>query len=553
MWRYVSLSDVVHIVASYSSVTSVLLFMRLGLGERWALLRIPLSIIAIEFSLSLFGALGVRALRRMMYQGSLTFERSGQGRKAVLLVGAGAAGLMTARELSRRSDRRIAGFLDDDPKKRGALINGIPVLGRLEELPQVARNHRIEEIVLCLTRAPRNVLKQMWQHCDGLGARTLIIPTLDEIVDGDVRVSRLREVSMEELLGREAVELYSDKAKLGAFYAGKRILITGAGGSIGAELARQLCSFDVESLVLLDKDEHSLYELELQLSVRSQAPPYQIVLGDIRSVSRVQRVFHEFRPQIVFHAAAYKHVPLMERNPSEAIINNVFGTKSLVEQAIGAQTETFLLISTDKAVRPSSVMGASKRLAELLVQRHTRGKGQTRLGCVRFGNVMSSRGSVIPLFQRQIAAGDPITLTDPEVRRFMMTIPEAIQLVIQAAQEVDGGEIFVLNMGDQVRIADLARDLIELHGFRPGEDIRIETIGLRPGEKLCEELVGEDESLEATDHPMLYRVVGPSRIDEGQLDSLLATLWNAAIHHDRCEVLRLLSHAQVLHPLGASK
>lgn len=540
MWRYVSIVDAIHITRSYAAFSSLLLLVRVGLPEKWTLLRIPLSVIAIEFLLSLFGVLIARSLRRIQYQQGSRQGANSQGQRRVLLLGAGAAGVITAKDLLLREDRQIVGFLDDNPRKLRATINGIPVLGPLHCLPQVVKEHGVDEVVLCLGRAPIETLKRIWRLCEGLAVRTLIIPSSDEIFDGEVQVTRLRQMTMEDLLGRETVNLSHDPVLL-SYYEGKRILITGAGGSIGSELTRQLSGFESVELLLLDKDENGLYELQHQLEARDPKPRCKLIVADIRSRERIRSSFREFRPQIVFHAAAYKHVPLMESNPGEAILNNVFGTKNVVEQALESECSFVVLVSTDKAVKPSSIMGATKRVAELIVQ-DKQECARPHFACVRFGNVMSSRGSVIPLFQKQIAAGGPVTLTDPEMTRYFMTIPEAVQLLIHVPRidRSDRATTFVLDMGDPVRIADLARDLIELSGLRPGYDIRVETIGLRPGEKLREELVVEGESLIPTEQPRILAVYSPPSKRPSHLDALLGQLWEAAHRDDKEEIYRVL-------------
>lgn len=540
MWRYVSVGDAVHLIGPYATFSALLLAFRLLLPASLGALRIPVSVIVIEGLVSFPAALSVRLLRRILYQHQTHATGAAPEAKRVLLVGAGAAGAMTASRLALRPDRMIVGFLDDDPKKIGAVISSVPVLGPLAQLAKVVEQRNVDEVIICLARAPREVLKRIWRLCAGLEVRTLLIPALEELIEGEVQVSRLHQINMEELLGRETVESGASRADLLARYRGKRILVTGAGGSIGSELARQLAGFEPDCLFLLDKDENGLYELSVQFAAISSRPRYELLVADIRSPERLRNLFATARPEIVFHAAAHKHVPLMEANPSEAILNNVFGSLNLLEAAVAAGASLVVFISTDKAVRPSSVMGASKRLGELLVQSQRR-EGPTRFACVRFGNVMSSRGSVIPLFQKQIAAGGPVTLTDPEVSRYFMTIPEAVQLVTQVGLLAgDNGDIYVLDMRDPIRIADLARDLIELSGLRPDQDIRIETIGLRPGEKLREELVADGEELMPTHHPRIFAVRSPAATDPHQLEALLGRLREAAERNQVEEIHRLL-------------
>lgn len=545
MWRYVSIEDAVHLSQTYMAMSGLLVALRLGVPDRWSDFRVPLGVIALEFSLSLLGALSVRALRRVVYQRRTHSAQASQAKQRVVLLGAGADGVMTAKEILLRPDRTLVGFLDDDPRKLGAVISGIPVLGTLDLLPQVVREYQVREVIVCFPSAPREVLKRIWRHCEGLDVRTLIIPSLGEMIDGNVRVHSLRQITMEDLLGREALTHAGNEQELSRLYSGKRILLTGAGGSIGSELARQLATFGPGQLLLMDKDENGLYELQLDLAARAPKLRFELLVGDIRSVPRVRNICESFRPEIIFHAAAHKHVPLMESNPGEAVLNNVFGTKNLVDQAISCGVSLVILISSDKAVRPSSLMGASKRLTELLVQNQGY-QSKTRFCAVRFGNVMSSRGSVIPLFQRQIEAGQPITLTDPQVSRYFMTIAEAVQLVIQVGLlDGDSGSIYLLDMGDPMRIGDLARDLIELSGLRPDHDIRIEIVGLRPGEKLREELVGDGESLVRTAHPKISVISSDNRPEIRQLEALLGPLREAAEGDDVEQIYRLLGELNI--------
>ncbi len=533
IWRYVSLSDAIAIVRALSMVTTVLLAVRL-LYPGWLPLagrfRIPLSIIVLEFFITSMGCLGARALRRILYQRHAeTAVRGGEVRK-LLLVGAGRAGVMVAKELAARPQVKLAGFLDDDPKKVGSVINGVRVLGPLDTLPSVVSRHEVNEVVICIPRATRATLKRLWALADHLDVRMKIVPTLEEILQGKVNIASFRDVQMADLLGREAVELPADDPLLLEAYRGKRILITGAGGSIGSELATQLIEFGPNQMVLLDKDENGLNDVYVRLGSHVGGSAICPVVADIRFPDRLRGVFSRFQPEVVFHAAAHKHVPLMEMNPCEAILNNVIGTRNLVSLARSYGTSRFVFISTDKAVKPVSIMGASKRVCEMVVQAEG-GDGRTRFACVRFGNVMGSRGSVIPLFQQQIARGGPVTVTHPEVQRFLMTIPEAVRLVIQAGTLGTSGEIFILDMGDPIPMLDLARDLIELSGLQPGRDIQIETTHLRPGEKLTEELIdGATETLAPTRFGKI-RVVAGHSIDPEILSTQLADLERAA----RCE------------------
>lgn len=497
IWRYVSLSDAVAIGRSLSLVTGVILAFRLFypgnvVFSQW--FRLPLGIIALEFLLSLSGCLGVRALRRILYERGqkLTFAPI-QPPKRVILYGAGRAGLLLLKELKNHSEMQVVGFVEDDPKKIGTVILGVRVLANGHSLGDVVRQHGVDEVVISIATASRKALGQILARCERVPVPAKIVPSLQEIVEGRVSISQVRAIRIEDLLGRHSVELTEIDPQVHAAYQGKRILITGAGGSIGSELVRQILLLDPESIAIFDKDENSVYELEQELVFKFPQARIEPLIADVRHRDRLLALFGEFKPQIVFHAAAHKHVPLMERHPCEAVLNNVYGTKVLLEACRENGVERFVFISTDKAVKPTSVMGATKKVGEMLVRALANG-GSLPSACVRFGNVMDSRGSVIPLFRKQIAEGGPITVTHPDVVRFFMTIPEAVQLVTCAGTLGQYGEIFVLDMGNPRNILDLAREMILLSGYQPGKDIEISITGLRPGEKLVEELVGPDEN-----------------------------------------------------------
>ncbi|HEV2234513.1 MAG TPA: nucleoside-diphosphate sugar epimerase/dehydratase, partial [Terriglobia bacterium] len=391
----------------------------------------------------------------------------------------------------------------------------------------------------------RTTLKRLWALCEHLNVAIKIIPTLEEILHGKLNISAFRNVQMAELLGRESVELPPFAAEVEAAYQGKRILITGAGGSIGSELARQLLPLGPKELILLDKDENGLNDVCGHLASNGGGPGIHPVVADIRFCERLKAIFKEFRPEVVFHAAAHKHVPLMELNPCEAVLNNVIGTRNLVEVSQSGDVSYFVFISTDKAVKPTSIMGATKRVCELVIQARSKDAHQTRFACVRFGNVMGSRGSVIPFFQQQIARGGPVTLTHPEMKRYMMTIPEAVRLVIQAGVMGSGGEIFILDMGDPVPILDLANDLIELSGLRPGKDIQVEVTQPRPGEKLTEELFDSETETTSSTRFEKISVVRPKALRLEAFNEKLAALEYAANRNDPEGVQRILPELNV--------
>ena len=554
IWKYISLSDALAITRSLSLVTAILFALRLFYPPRapassWV--KISLAIIAMEFTFSLLGSLGARALRRMMYQRQVEKEMAGSEARNVLLVGAGRAGLAVASEVVSRPEVNLVGFLDDDPAKIGRVIGGVRVLGALDTLPAMVSRHSVDEVVICIPHAPRHTLKKLWGLADQTNVQMKIVPTLDEILRGKMSIAAFRDVQMADLLGREIAELPNDAPGITAAYRGKRILITGAGGSIGSELATQLHAIGPEGLFLLDKDENGLNDIYVRLSSNSKNNPVYPVVADIRNTERLRSIFERFRPEVVFHAAAHKHVPLMEMNPGEAILNNVGGTRNLVDLSASAGVQRFVFISTDKAVKPMSVMGASKRVCEMMV-RSQGGRGPTQFACVRFGNVVGSRGSVIPLFQQQIARGGPVTVTHPEVQRFLMTIPEAVRLVIQAGTLGTAGEIFILDMGDPVPILGLAKDLIELSGLRPGVDIQIETTELRPGEKLNEELVDDSTERLAPTPFEKIRVVEGKEFDAEEFRQRLVELEEAARQESASRIYQILGLLNIgFNPIAA--
>jgi FlaA1/EpsC-like NDP-sugar epimerase/lipopolysaccharide/colanic/teichoic acid biosynthesis glycosyltransferase len=507
IWRYVGMAELrTFLKAALCSVFPILI-MRIALPESYQALRVPLSIILVDTILAFGGVLGARVWRRGLYEAREKRQRAngnGNGKKKrVLLIGAGRAGVMVAKEIQNRTDMdlHIAGFVDDAPEKQASVIHGVKVLGSTQDLPILVRVLNIDHVIVSMAQATREDFRRILDICETIPVKVRTIPGLYEILQGRVNVSRIRDVQIEDLLGREPVQL--DEEQMGPFLAGKVVMVTGAGGSIGSELARQVARFRPATLLLVERAEFALFSIDREL--RGDWPELQIIplVADVGQEPRMRSVFESYGPQLVLHAAAHKHVPMMETNATEAVRNNVFATNLLGRLAGEFKVETFVLVSTDKAVRPTSMMGASKRMAELVIQ-HLDRNSQTRYLAVRFGNVIGSTGSVIPIFSEQIRKGGPVTVTHPEMTRYFMTIPEAAQLVLQAGAMGQGGEIFILNMGEPVRILDLAKAAITLSGLKPFADIDIVFTGVRSGEKLFEELELTEEQMSKTRHPKIF-------------------------------------------------
>lgn len=443
---------------------------------------------------------GVRMAIRLYHEEY--FSPGNKSVKRFLIVGAGDAGEALLREMTRiRADEyRVVGFIDDDPLKQGMRIHGVPVLGTVDSLARVCAEQKVDEIGIAIPSATHTQLRRVVQVCEGAKIRFRTVPSITDIASGKLRVSQIRDVDINDLLGREVVQL--DLALIEKFLKNKVVLVTGAGGSIGSEMCRQVCHFGPKRLLLVEQAENPLFFIERELRRDFGDVPIEALVCDITDRRRVEAIFAAHAPNVVIHAAAHKHVPLMETNPGEAVKNNVLGTMAVADAADAHGAEHFVMISTDKAVNPTSIMGSTKRVAEMYIQDLNQ-TSRTHFVTVRFGNVLGSNGSVVPIFKNQIAAGGPVTVTHPEMRRYFMTIPEASQLVLQAATMGQGGEIFVLDMGEPVKIVDLARELITLSGFRPGEDIEIQFTGMRPGEKLFEELSIEGEDMLPTRHPKI--------------------------------------------------
>ena len=506
IWRYIGMAEIRSFVnAAYWSLLPILL-LRLGMPTTLHQWRVPLSIIFINTGLAFGGVLGLRVVRRALYERyekQVKARTTNGHRQSVLLIGAGRAGVLAAREIRGRGDTDldIKGFIDDDAEKQGAVIYGVKVLGTTTDLAEIVEKLDIDHVVITIAEASRDEIRRIVKICEQIPIKIRIIPGLYEILQGHVEVSRIRDIQVEDLLGREPVQL--DEEGIKEFLAGRVVMVTGAGGSIGSELARQAARFRPSKLLLVERAEFALFNADRLLREDFSELSLTPLVADICDEQRMRLIFDAYRPDVVLHAAAHKHVPMMEFNETEAVKNNVLATRLIGELAGEYGADAFVLISTDKAVRPTSVMGASKRVAELVVQDLDR-RYRTRYVAVRFGNVMGSAGSVIPIFREQIRKGGPVTVTHPDMVRFFMTIPEAAQLVLQAGALGEGGEIFILDMGEPVRILDLAKDTITLSGLKPYDDIEIVFTGVRAGEKLFEELEITEERLTQTRHPKIF-------------------------------------------------
>ncbi len=506
VWRYTGLPEARGFVVAAGISMIPLVVLSQTLPDELEMLRVPLSVVSMNTVLAFGGLLGLRVLRRaafeMQEKRKSTDETAKRRKRPILLVGAGHAGMMTAREIQGRGDLdlSVAGFVDDNQQIQQTVISGVRVLGTTSELPRLVREHAIDHVVISMVHGSRQQFRRIVEICESIPVKVRVIPGLSEILRGSVSVSRTRDVRIEDLLGREPVHL--EEGNLARLLGGKVVMVTGAGGSIGAEIVRQAARFAPSEILLVERAEPALFQIHHELSTNGNGTRIVPLVADVRDEGRMRRIFETYRPRVIFHAAAHKHVPMMELNPHEALRNNTLATRLLGELAGRHGVETFVLISTDKAVRPSSIMGASKRVAELAIQWLDR-RYETRYVAVRFGNVIGSTGSVIPIFQEQINKGGPVTVTHPGMLRYFMTIPEASQLVLQAGAMGAGGEIFILDMGEPISILELAKDTITLSGLKPFEDIEVIFTGPRPGEKLFEELDTKGESVAQTRHPKI--------------------------------------------------
>lgn len=549
MWRYTSTLDVLNIIKASTLATLIITAFVLFVHNFGGFSR---SVFAIDWGITILFLTGFRFCVRFSFDNSsgqdfnnqksitaifkgLFFKKKSV--KTLLIIGAGNCGQKIAREIMNNPRLRydVAGFLDDHPEKVGKKIHGIPVLNAIENLDKVAEKVKAQEILIAVPSAQPSQMRRIIDISKESGLNFKIIPDMAELINGNVTVHASRDISFRDLLGREPVKL--DQEKVGGYIENQTVLVTGAGGSIGSELCRQICRFNPLTLILYDNAETPLYEIDLELKKYFDQVDIVPVLGDIQNRKELSVVLEKYAPQSLFHAAAYKHVPMLESHPCKAVMNNIIGTLNVVECAKEYNVQRFVLMSTDKAVRPASVMGVTKRIAEIVVQnQNLLNSVTTKFMIVRFGNVAGSAGSVVPLFKKQIRDGGPVTVTHPDVTRFFMTIPEACQLILQAGAMGTGGEIFILDMGRPVKIADMAKDMIRFSGYTPGEDIEIKYIGLRKGEKMFEELVAVNEKTALTDHEKIT-VLNGSACNIKKLNGNIDILKLYAMEHDDDMVL----------------
>lgn len=538
MWSYASVREMTLIVLAVTTASLVVSVVMISLHSLGVFAGLSRSALAIDWLLTIILCGGLRFTMRILAENASQSTAKSKTRRA-LIVGAGDAGALVARELQKNSQVNLlaVGFVDDNPTKQHQQIYGIPVVGKLTEMARLLDNHRIDEVIIAIPSAPGSVIRTVADVCRLKGIPFRTMPGIYELLGGKVSVSRLRDVDITDLLRREPARIRDEE--IGEALNGRVVLVTGAGGSIGRELCRQVARWGPAELLMLGHGENSIFEALLDLQESFPSLPARPLICDVRDRDRLENVMMRYRPQVVFHAAAHKHVPMMEKNVEEAVTNNILGTRNLVDLSLAHGVERLVMISTDKAIRPVNVMGATKRIGEMIVLDAAARSGLA-YSVVRFGNVLGSRGSVVPIFKRQIARGGPITITHPDMRRYFMTIPEAVYLVLQSATLSRGGETYVLNMGQQVRILDLAEDLIRLSGLVPGKDIEIVFTGVRPGEKLSEDLWDEGCSFKATPHPDIYHLEVQDELHGEELRRAVNELGRLAQEGDATSIIRLL-------------
>ena len=515
MWSVAGVREALHVVAACGLASLVQIA-----GMMLLQLSVPRSFFLVSFAALCAEELGIRLSYRVVI--SLFGNHSKKAAKRIMIVGAGTSGSVILKEMTTSSlvNGCVVCFVDDDRNKAGKFLNGVPVAGNRNDIPRLAEEYKIDEIYIAIPSASARERKAIIEICRETGCQVKILPGIYQLINGEVSIAKLRNVEIEDLLGRDPIRVNLDEIM--GYVSGKVVLVTGGGGSIGSELCRQVASHNPKQLIIFDIYENNAYDIQLELKEKYPDLDLVVLIGSVRNTHRIETVFEKYRPDIVYHAAAHKHVPLMEDSPNEAIKNNVFGTYKTAKAADKYGTKRFVLISTDKAVNPTNIMGASKRMCEMVVQMMN-ARSKTDFVAVRFGNVLGSNGSVIPLFKKQIEQGGPVTVTHPDIIRYFMTIPEAVSLVLQAGAYAKGGEIFVLDMGEPMKILDLAKNLIRLSGYTPDVDIPIVFTGLRPGEKLYEELLMNEEGMQDTPNKLIH-IGKPIEFDmerfEGQLEEL---------------------------------
>ncbi len=532
LWKYTGIGDVIRIV--FSVTVGTLVYMTLDRIWLFGALDIPLSVVVMDWLLTLALISSTRLLLRI-YEDYVVSDKQG---KKVLIIGAGNAGEMIVRDMRKNLHlHKPVGFVDDDRRKKGLSIHGVPILGTTEDLFAIISEYRPEEVLIAIPSAKPDTMMALMKRLVEFKLPIKTLPSISDIISGRVSVKQIKPLELEDLMARPPIQ--ADRVLLGAFIQGRTVMVTGAGGSIGSEICRQALALGAKAVVAYERHENSLYNLEMEVRSKDKNAPLYPVIGDVNDRHRLDEIFTTYMPDTVFHAAAHKHVPMMEVNPREAIYNNILGTRKCALLAGEHGVERFVLISTDKAVNPSSVMGASKRACELVVHAFNEGSS-TKYITVRFGNVLGSSGSVVPLFRDQIKRGGPVTITHPDIVRFLMLIPEAVQLVLQAASIGDGGEIFVLDMGEPMKIADLARNLIVLEGYEPDKDIKLEYVGLRPGEKLYEELFDKSEDVSLTKASKVFMAISKDLPDRAAIAKFGHLLEQCVIRKDTDGMLRQL-------------
>ena len=534
VWRFASSTELLNVIGACTCSIGLQI-----IGMSLLRMRMPISYYLMKYVLLIVGVGMVRFAYRIlrMLQERRLFGGEKDQKKNTMIVGGGEAGAMIIKEFqnSEYLNQRICCVIDDNASKQGKYLRGIKIMGGREDIVRLAKELQIEEIIVAMPSAPQSEVRDILNICKETGCEMKVLPGLYQMIKGEVSISKLRRVEIEDLLGREPIRVQLDEIM--GYVAGKVVLVTGGGGSIGSELCRQVAAHEPKQLIIFDIYENNAYDIQQELKNKFPALDLTVLIGSVRNTHRMNSIFEKYRPDIVYHAAAHKHVPLMEDSPNEAIKNNVFGTYKTALAADSYGVKRFVLISTDKAVNPTNIMGASKRICEMIIQMMNR-HSKTEFVAVRFGNVLGSNGSVIPLFKKQIEKGGPVTVTHPDIIRYFMTIPEAVSLVLQAGALAKGGEIFVLDMGEPVKILDLAENLIRLSGYKPYEDIDIEFTGLRPGEKLYEELLMSEEGLQETANKLIH-IGKPIEFDDDKFREQLDALKKAA-EHDSASIRQLV-------------